>query len=215
MESGPDKSDQQPADEFVPVLLALVFEGGLAGLALTVGLFGFHAADQPLPVVRCEETLRPALVYGTAGSIPLIFLSLWSGWSRLEFFKQIRRSLDGGLMQMLAGISLPAVIIISGAAALGEELLFRWCLQGGFQAAFSGPYSVVPAIIVASTVFGACHALNVPYFCVATVVGIWLGLLMFWSGTWLAAALAHFLIDLFSLGWYTGHWPIPRALTGK
>ena len=56
--------------------------------------------------------------------------------------------------------------------------------------------SIVVGIVIASMVFGLCHWVNVSYGVTTTVIGVYLGWLMCWSGTWLAPAVSHTLFDL-------------------
>jgi len=197
------------ADETSPVLMTLGLEGGLAILAILLASFGICDASQSLTELEWSGTLLPAIVYGTVGALPLILLSWWSGISRLAFFRTIRGALRESIWPMLKGCSIPALIIISAAAGLGEELLFRWSIQGGIASNFAAPWGLIAGLAAGSVLFGLCHAVNRPYFLVATVIGLYLGLLMWWSGTWLSSALAHFLVDLFSLTWMVGYLPIP------
>jgi membrane protease YdiL (CAAX protease family) len=89
---------------------------------------------------------------------------------------------------------------------LGEELLFRWAIQGGLAAWFDSPSGQVLAVVIAAVLFGLCHFLNLAYAAVTFVIGIYFGGLMSWSGTWLAPALTHAAYDFLALVYLT-RWP--------
>lgn len=196
------------ADESSPVLLTLGLETGLAVLAILLSWSGLYDHSQSLTELDWHKTLLPALVYGSVGALPLVLLSWWSGISRLRFFRSIRQSLRESLLPMLKGCSLSGLIIIAAAAGLGEELLFRWSIQGGVTSQSTVSWGLIPGLAIGGLLFGLCHAVSRPYFIIATVIGIYLGLMMWLSGTWLSSALAHFLVDLFSLSWMVGYLPI-------
>lgn len=193
--------------------MTVAVEGGLAVLALFLGYLGLRDPNQSLGSMEWRGTILPAILYGLAGSVPLVLFLLWVGTSRLEFCREIGRSVRSVLMPMLAGCSLSALAIIALAAGVGEELLFRWSIQGGLTALAGpaiGPWTGIP---VAAVLFGLCHWLNSAYLILATVVGIYLGILMLVSGTWLAAAVAHAIADLFALAWHCGYLPFLKPVS--
>nr|WP_239056945.1 CPBP family intramembrane glutamic endopeptidase [Wenzhouxiangella limi] len=83
-------------------------------------------------------------------------------------------------------------------AGVGEELLFRGVIQGGLDGVI-GPW---PALALASLLFGAMHALSRAYFVLATVMGLYMGLVYLWTGNLLIPILIHFLYDWVVLRYY-------------
>ena len=81
------------------------------------------------------------------------------------------------------------------AAGIGEELLFRGALQGWL--AQDWPLAV--AVAVPSIGFAILHPYSRAYVAYAFVIGCLLGLLFAWSGSLLAAVIAHGLYDVLAL----------------
>ncbi len=203
--SGPEEGTSQSS----LVWITFQLEAALAGLALLLGSFGLRDPDQSLIRFTWEDTVRPALLWGVGGALPLIGLSVFGRNSRWRLFEQIRAAIAAHLLPLIRGCDLAGVALIALLAGLGEELLFRWSIQGGVTRLASGVWgntaAVVTGIAAGGVLFGLCHAVNRSYFLVATLAGVWLGLVMWLSGTWLAAALAHALTDLYSLAVLAGH----------
>ncbi len=93
--------------------------------------------------------------------------------------------------------------VLSLAAGWGEELFFRGLVQGGLQP-YVGPWV---AIGIASLVFGLLHYLNWFYALVATLMGVWLGLVFYFAQSLTAAAAAHALYDFWALWYLSRHCP--------
>jgi len=98
---------------------------------------------------------------------------------------------------------IPIAVLLVGP---GEELLFRGVVQGKLKEAY-GP---IPAILVASVLFGAVHVVAltggagaVVYIAVASALGIVLGVIYEWSGNILVPAVVHGLWNAMLFGvWY-------------
>ncbi len=95
--------------------------------------------------------------------------------------------------------SILELLIVSLLAGFCEEIFFRWCLQGGIASAIGTPTGTVIALVVVSILFGSCHWVNASYGITTAFVGLYLGLLMIWSGSFLAPAIAHALFDFIAL----------------
>ena len=92
-------------------------------------------------------------------------------------------------------LSWPAILALSAAAGIGEELLFRGALQGWL----AQDWPLTPAIAVPSIGFAVLHPYSRAYVAYAFVIGCLLGLLYAWSGSLLAAVIAHGLYDVLAL----------------
>ena len=80
--------------------------------------------------------------------------------------------------------------MISAAAGVGEEILFR-----GVMTPWIG-------MIAANIVFGLCHAANLPLFLFATGMGFYLSAVYALSGNLLAPILVHAIYDAAALRLY-------------
>ena len=104
--------------------------------------------------------------------------------------RAVRRTYRGLLKPLFAGIGTREVVVVSIAAGIGEELLFRGALQPEI------------GLIPASLVFGALHLAGrdtLAFGCWVAVMGAALGWLANATGGLLAPILAHVLYDAAAL----------------
>lgn len=132
------------------------------------------------------------MLAGVLWTIPLVavlFVLL-----RLPALQAFHQFVIDTLGPMFAKVSTGQVLLISTLAGVGEEMAFRWVLQGGL-----GPViGDVQALVVVSLVFGAVHWLNATYFVLATFMGLFLGWLYLEVGL-LAAIVCHAIYDAIAL----------------
>ena len=180
-------------------------------LALALAWLGL--SDQLQPLDSLPKGLRAwngLALMGTAATIPMLgYLLLFHFWTP-KFMRPMQRFVDLKLKPMFRGASLLEMLTLSLMAGFGEELFFRWCLQGGITYLLTPTIGAAGAIsvgvITASVVFGACHWVNAAYGVTTILVGIYLGILMIWSGSWLVPAIAHALFDFVAMI-YIARWP--------
>lgn len=175
--------------------MAFVVEGGLAALALVVAYFGFFDWAQPLNALDAGQW-RAGFIWGGIGTIPLlIYLAAYHLFA-FRLFQPMREFVDRQLKPLFRQCSMVEFAVIALLAGFCEELFFRWCLQGGIT---SVTQSFVVGLLIASVIFGLCHWVNASYGVTTVLIGIYLGGLMVWTGTWLAPAIAHALFDFVAL----------------
>lgn len=83
------------------------------------------------------------------------------------------------------------ILCIAGLAAVGEELLFRGIAQRLFIKIFKSPWV---GIIIAAILFSAMH-LQFYGFLPRFILGIFLGVIFWYSGSLWTSILAHFIYD--------------------
>jgi uncharacterized protein len=115
----------------------------------------------------------------------------------------LRRTHKPALRELFESVSVMGLLFISVMAGLGEELLFRWSLQGGLTVWIGGALGVVVAIAITSLLFGLAHFLSWTYAVWAFAVSIYFGILMWLTGHWVVPALAHAAYDFFALIYLT------------
>lgn len=180
--------DDEPAVPrlFVP---ALVFELGLGVLALALGLiFGV----EPLATLRVD---LQGLTAGTVATLPLLVVFAVTWKHPVGPFRAIREMIDRYLVPGLSDCSSAELALLALSAGLGEELLFRGLVQGALSA-WTGE---IAALVIASIVFGAGHAVTRGYAVLAGVMGLWLGGLWLWTGNLAAPMACHALYDYVAL----------------
>jgi membrane protease YdiL (CAAX protease family) len=178
----------QPARAQV-VLLALVVEGGLVGLAW---LGGWLLGPEPLATFHLEAD---DALWGVLATLPLLVLFGLCLVCPIPPLIRIRRLTAEVIQPLFAPLGIAELALICLLAGLGEEMLFR----GVLQSACSEWLGEFGGLAMASGVFGLCHALTPTYAILATVMGGYLGWIWLASGNLLVPVLAHALYDFVAL----------------
>jgi membrane protease YdiL (CAAX protease family) len=137
-------------------------------------------------------------------ALPLILLLIlfdrWTPW----LLQPLKQSVDHEVVPLLMYSTLGDFLLISVAAGFGEELFFRGLLQRGLLQELQHldvAYAQWISIALASLIFGVCHWINREYALAAGIVGIYLGVLFFYSGNLLAPITTHAVYDFIAM-WY-------------
>ena len=185
------------------LLAAILFEGGLALLALVLGHF---LQVPPLAALLPANGHTPpwlAAGMGVLATVPAVLLALlldrWPLTAGLRRLKHLMRHEVGVWFRPLR---LWEIALVSLLAGVGEELLFRGLVQRGL--AQLGPLANSPwlPLVLASLVFGACHALTKTYAVLAAGMGAYLGALYLMTGDLIAPIITHALYDFVLLALY-------------
>ena len=182
--------------------MAFTFEAGLGILAILVGRgFGFD----PLATLGFDKPIDEvctACLWGVLAALPLL-IGLVVVDRQPKFLAAFKERISTVVLPLFEGMSLVELAAISAAAGFGEELFFRGLLQGGLQAWIDQPLAWVPAIVVASVVFGVCHWLNATYAVLAAVIGLYLGGLFLLTTDLVAPIVTHGLYDFVAILYLT------------
>jgi membrane protease YdiL (CAAX protease family) len=184
------------------VRLGILVEGILVVLAIGLSLLGVFDSNQPLHKFHWGQALE-GLLWGVLASLPLIGFLAAFHFFRFKWIEGLRRFSAEQVKPLFDGSTMIELALLSVAAGIGEELFFRWCLQGGVTSALEPKFGWIVAVggglIIASLVFGLCHAATWQYFTLTFVGGLYLGWLMVVTGNWLVPAVAHALYDFVAL----------------
>ncbi len=172
----------EPAGKPSILLLALVVELGLGAVALAIG--GFPSRGGSLGVL-------PSAGLGAVAAVPPLLAVYAMGRSRRPAFRELLRISRGFVRDYLSPISLPAIALLSVAAGLGEELLFR----GLIQTALSERLGLVAALLTTSLVFALLHAVTRAYAFYAFLLSLYLGVLFAAAGSIAAPIVTHAVYD--------------------
>lgn len=120
--------------------------------------------------------------------------------SRLPFpaLKELQASMESNFREFLAPMTYTELLLISFAAGIGEEFLFRGWLQQSLTGVSGGEttlFTTLTGILAASLLFGMAHPLSRMYVVLASAMGILLGTLYFVTGNLLTAVVAHGVYD--------------------
>ena len=157
-EPGDEPSDL--SQDGVVVLLALL-EGALAPLALAVGWL----LSQP-PLSGFAWSIRDAAI-GVAAALPMLALLVIALRWPIGPLARIRRFLDARLGPVLRDRHWSDLALVSLAAGVGEEMLFRGVLQGALSR-WLGPGSglAIASIVLACSIVTDVHRARGVHGCV-------------------------------------------------
>ena len=165
---------------------AALLELVLAALGLVLGAIAGVA-----PLSSLSWSLRD-IGLGALATLPLLALFHVAWRSPAAILRKIRDELERFLPEMFAGTSAFGLAVVSLAAGVGEEVLFR----GFAQAWFATMLGSCSGLVMASLLFGAAHPITAGYVVIATLMGAYLGALWLASGNLLVPIVTHALYDL-------------------
>jgi membrane protease YdiL (CAAX protease family) len=177
-------------------LLALGCELFLGGLGL---LLSWRWGRWPLPMGDSSWPWGWHVALGVLCALPLLGGLFWMERHPVGMLRELMRVVAEEVVPLFRDVSVPGLLAISLAAGVGEELLFRGFLQATLTDLWSGPVGILAGLLIASLVFGLCHALCWGYAVVATAMGLLLGLLFLATGSLWAPMTTHAVYDFCAL----------------
>jgi len=229
-----EASTQPEAPERIGFWPMMGFQLAIAVLGLGLGLgMGLW---QRTPVLADDATLYSAnwwgrgWIWALSGGLLVSVLLLGGVWllrrSRLVWLRRIEELLEQSLVPSLRRFRGWQLMALAAAAGIGEELCFRWALQGiveagllrwlaGWQLA-GGPeiWAYGVALGLVSVLFGLLHAITPGYFVIAAAMGLIFGLLVPVGLGLVGVMIAHAVYDYLAFLWLCGRWPFPAAGAG-
>lgn len=206
---GMDDSEEyegQTADDVFRT--AVIFESALGLLALFLGWLIGPDARELVPKLDFAELNWEAwspvvsgLFFGTIAAIPMLLMIAVLRRLPLESVRKLERLSDDGMLKLLLKLGPAELLLISVCAGVGEELLFRgWLMQwlsGGPGEV--GPIELGVGLVGSSIAFGLVHPITKLYIVVASIIGLYLGVLLLLSGNLLVPIAAHAAYDAVQL----------------
>ncbi len=176
------------------VLLAVIFEGGLALVALGLG----YLCD--FDVLRTFAWTAEGVWIGLLGTVPLVVGLIVLDRFPVGPFGGLKRVVDETIVPMFRGVTIPQFLAIAALAGIGEEMLFRGLLQGGLehllQARTDAATAARIALLVASAIFGLMHPITRMYALLCFLMGLYLG------GIWMVVSPRNLLAPIIIHGLY-------------
>lgn len=186
-------------------LTAVLFESALAAFAIFLGWAIGPSARELVPQIDLADwwPIGSGVLYGCLAAIPLLIFVELIRRIPWEPIRQLERLTDDGMFKVLLELRPTELIVISIAAGVGEELLFRgWLMYWIIQAADASipPEAIVGiALLVSSIVFGLFHPITPLYVVLASLMGLYFGTLVLLSGNLLIPIVAHATYDAVQL----------------
>lgn len=178
---------------------AITIELGLGFVAVLLGWVTGVDVRQWLPKLGVD-TLVPiatAIGWGTIAALPMLVLVEVIERIDWEPFRELRALDQLPVVSSLLSLGPTELVTISLAAGVGEELLIRGWLMGWLIGPLDqANWLTIAAGVVASAVaFGLMHPVTPAYIALATLIGVYLGGLVIWTGNLLIAIAAHTAYD--------------------
>jgi membrane protease YdiL (CAAX protease family) len=185
-------------------MTAFFFEAALGFVAMSVG---WMIGVDPLATIPITDDSfnnnMLAVLWGVATTVPLLIGLLIINRLRFSALARIRRFINAQVVPLFQPLSLFELAALSFAAGFGEEMLFRGLLQVAIADNVEGTSGIVIAISGASVLFGVCHWITPTYAALATLAGVYFGVLFLLTGNLLAPLIAHALYDFLALVYLT------------
>lgn len=181
-----------PAKPLRPGLLfayACAFE-----LALLILALGWGWLFQRPALANVQWSLQSVTV-GIAAAIPPFAFFIWTLHSELRLCLHHRHLFESLLRPWFGNWSVLQLLVLSVIAGVSEEVFFRGAIQGSL----ADRVNAIPALVLASALFGACHLLTWTYALIAAGIGAYLGLLWIWTGNLLTPMVTHAVYDFAAL----------------
>lgn len=189
-------SDLQARHRFLPSAL---FESGLGLLAITLGFLVDIDPRQSIPDWNELGPIGYQCLIGIGFGIGLFGLMWLSGKIPHHRIRQMERNSHEVVCRLFLPLSGMEILVLCLSAGVGEELLFRGWLQSYLAVAswmsWTTEYQPWIAMVGSSLVFGLCHYLSFEYFLMASLMGLLLGGLFWWTGSLLVVIMAHAIYD--------------------
>ena len=195
---GPPVPSRERAEWFIRT--AVLFESFLAfvaiGLGWAVGVAPWISASwesgSPLEIFR-------AIGIGALATLPLLAAFLWMQHAQWEGLNDLSEFMERQIIPLFQKATVVELLLISLAAGVGEEALFRGVIQTFLQQLIGTDNSPVVPIVLASLLFGVVHFMTKEYFLISAVMGAYLGLWFWWTGDLIVPIVIHALYDWFAL----------------
>ncbi len=154
---------------------------------IAIGWYWSNSLGQK-PLGRVDFTCKNAMCgFGAGAAFLIVNIKLYQVCQRRQWFAATESFFQQVLFPLLLQLDVPSIFVLSLAAGISEEFLFRGPMQSD--------WGIVPAALV----FGGLHTYSVrlwPYGVWAVGAGIFFGALMRASDALTVPMVAHFVYDL-------------------
>ena len=135
---------------------------------------------------------------GIFASLPLLALFFWLLHSSLPTLERLDEFLETHVRTIFETWPMWQLAVISLLAGVCEEVFFRSVIQGGL----ARHIGTIPALALASVIFGVFHLVTKTYALIATLIGAYLGILWIVVGNLLAPIVTHAVYDFVALAYF-------------
>ncbi|MCB1191924.1 MAG: CPBP family intramembrane metalloprotease [Leptospiraceae bacterium] len=172
--------------------LIILYEGGLGVVAVSIGYFtNWHFWK--------HLSWNTGLFFQSVlATIPMFVFFYLIFKLPLPAFTRIVAEIQEIIPLLFGKLKFFDLLFASFLAGLGEELLFR----GLMQYHITGFIGQIPSLLIVSIAFGLAHLITFGYAIIATIYGLYLGLLALYFDNLLSPIIAHTFYDFIALVYY-------------
>ena len=176
---------------------ALTFELGLGLVGVFVcWLFGFSGFE----TIGASDAVWTAPVgLAILLTVPPWLCLLASQNISVEPLIRFREMVAKRIRPMFANCSIGQIALLSISAGVGEELLFRGCVQRLLERSHPSTFGLVAGLILTNLLFGMAHALSWTYFWWAFGMGLYLSVIYSATGDLIYPLAIHGFYDFLAL----------------
>jgi membrane protease YdiL (CAAX protease family) len=171
------------------VAMAMIFEValGFAGV-IVAALAGIDLKGQ---LVVSQD----AVLHGLLACLPMLFMLHVLYQVKWKPLLELRQEVERIIGELFGGSSWFELALVSIAAGVGEEILFR----GALQPLAINWLTFWPGFILVAILFGAAHAMTKIYFVLAMVIGVYFGWLAVRDNNLVTPIVTHAVYDFLAL----------------
>lgn len=171
------------------VAMAMLFEVGLGFAGVIVAaLAGIDLKSQ---LVVSQD----AVLNGLLACLPMLLMLQVLYLVKWQPLLELRYEVERLVGDLFGGSSWFELALVSIAAGVGEEILFR----GALQPLGINWLTFWPGFILVAILFGLAHAMTKIYFVMATVIGFYFGWLTLQDNNLVTPIVAHAVYDFLAL----------------
>lgn len=194
-----DDSIEQTPESFL--LVSVVLELGLGVVAVVLGVLLGPDPRDVLPLPGQWGQILTGIGLGVLAAIPLLIVVQLLEHLPIKSIQDLQKATEERLLGAMSKLRTVDLLTVSICAGVGEELLFR----GWLMMSLSGPMNqwttgpLVAAVVISSLVFGIAHPITPAYIVVTGLIGVFMAMLLVWTGNLLVPITAHAFYDFIQL----------------
>jgi uncharacterized protein len=196
--------DDESANEQSPesfLITSVLLELGLGAVAVVLGLTLGPDPRDVLPFANQWQQILFGLGLGILAAVPMLGAVQLIELLPLAPIRDLQKVTEERLLGAMSKLRTIDLLTVSICAGVGEELLFR----GWLMMSLSGPMAqwttplLFSAVVISSIAFGLAHPITPAYVVITGSIGLYLAMLLVWSGNLLVPIAAHAFYDFIQL----------------
>ena len=194
-----------PSSTDSPFLATCGFELAVGGCGLLLGFTIGPDARAMVPQIHQWSDIGFGVLWGTLAGIPMMLFFFLFSFLPIKAIRELHTLNQQRIVPLFLGFTPAQLLVFALCAGVCEELFFRGWLQSSITGMIddSAPWQpgVILGVLLGAIFFGFCHLLSPLYFTLATLAGIYLGVLLVETQNLLVPITAHAVYDLAMLFW--------------